>query len=79
MAASTLRNRSSRRAQRKRTHPTNSLPPIVCARCGGPLVAGAEHRAVVFGERPYMVGESGVVQTRDASRSHSNRRFAGAQ
>jgi hypothetical protein len=25
-----------------------------------------------------MVGASGVVQTRDASRSHSNRRFAGS-
>src|SRR5258708_39223921 len=40
MSASTLRNRPSQRARRKTTKPTNSLPPIVCARCGGPLVSG---------------------------------------
>jgi hypothetical protein len=40
MSASTQRNRPSRGVQRKRTQPTNSLPPIVCARCGGPLVRG---------------------------------------
>jgi hypothetical protein len=40
LSASTPRNRPSRRAQRKRAEPTNSLPPIVCARCGGPLVLG---------------------------------------
>jgi hypothetical protein len=39
MSASTG-NRPSRRAQRKRTQSTNSLPPIVCAHCGGPVVRG---------------------------------------
>lgn len=40
MSVSTPRNRPSRRTPRKRTQPTNSLPPIVCAHCGGPLVRG---------------------------------------
>lgn len=40
MSTSTTVKRSNRRAQPKRTRPTNSLPPIVCARCGGPLVPG---------------------------------------
>ena len=40
MSASTARKRPSRRAQRNTPQPTNSLPPIVCVRCGGPLVRG---------------------------------------
>jgi hypothetical protein len=40
MSASTLRNRPTRKARTKTTQPTNSLPPIVCTRCGGPLVPG---------------------------------------
>ena len=40
MSAPTLRNRPSRRPRSKTVKPTNSLPPIVCARCGGPLVPG---------------------------------------
>lgn len=40
MSASTQRSRPRRSAQRKGIQPKNSLPPIVCARCGGPLVLG---------------------------------------
>jgi hypothetical protein len=34
------RNRPTRQAQPNRPEPTNSLPPIICAHCGGPIVRG---------------------------------------
>lgn len=40
MSASTPRNRPRLSAQRKGIQPKDSLPSIVCARCGGPLVPG---------------------------------------
>jgi hypothetical protein len=40
MPASTNRNRPRRTAKRERAEPLNSLPPIVCARCGGPVARG---------------------------------------
>jgi len=40
MCASGPMKRASRKAQARRTKPSNGLPPIVCSRCGGPLVQG---------------------------------------
>jgi hypothetical protein len=38
MRASTPRKRA--RGPRRPTESTNSFPPIICSRCGGPIVAG---------------------------------------
>src|SRR5262245_58942870 len=38
--SATPRRRSRRGAQRERPKPMNSLPPIVCPRCGGPVIRG---------------------------------------
>jgi hypothetical protein len=47
MCASGPMKRASPRAQPKRTKPSNSLPLIVCSRCGGPLVHG-QHIGPLF-------------------------------
>lgn len=63
---------SSRRPRRRQRKPRSYLPPIVCERCGGPLVQG-QHIAPLFSAKLVGWVSSALEAARD-SRNHRDRR-----
>ena len=51
---------SARGTRRRRTNPPNILPPIVCSRCNGPIVAG-QHVAPLFAAKLVRWSEHPVL------------------
>jgi hypothetical protein len=50
----------TRRARRTQPKPPSSLPPIVCKRCGGPVVTG-QHVDPLFSAKPVRWAEHPVL------------------